>query len=90
MNSLFYCMDKQPETMNNVLRLNFLEFIYFEKYLIKIWLFEIEQGKLQTIQQSRLLHSFTGKDLRTLPNLAVAFCDRSKQKQTFIRAKKSI
>ena len=38
MTSLFYCMDKQPETINNVLRLNFLEFI-------KIWLFEREQGK---------------------------------------------
>ena len=52
MKSLFYCMDKQPETINNVLRLNFLEVIYFGKYLIKIWLFEKEQGKRQTFQQS--------------------------------------
>ena len=42
MNSLFYCIDKQPKTINNVLRLNFLEFIYFGKYLIKLWLFEKE------------------------------------------------
>ena len=35
MNSLFYCIDKQPKTINNVLRLIFLEFIHFGKYLIK-------------------------------------------------------
>ena len=63
MNSLFYCMDKQPETINNVSRLNFLEFIYFRKYLIKIWLFKKEQGKHQTFQKSQLLYSFTGKGL---------------------------
>ena len=51
MNS-FYCMDKQPETINNVLRLNFLEFIYFGKFLIKICSFEKEQGKCQTFQKS--------------------------------------
>ena len=73
MNSLFYCMDKQPETINNVLRLNFLEFIYFGKYLIKIWFFEKEQGKRQTFQQSRLLHSLAEKNLGTLPNLAFSF-----------------
>ena len=72
MNS-FYCMDKQPETINNALRLNFLEFIYFGKYLIKIWSFEKEQGKCQTLQQSRLLYSFTGKDLETPPDLACSF-----------------
>ena len=63
MNSLFCCMDKQPETTNNVSRLNFLEFIHFRKHLIKIWLFKKEQGKRQTFQQSQLLYSFTGKDL---------------------------
>ena len=73
MESSFYCMDKQPETINNVLRLNFLEVIYFGKYLIKIWLFEKEQGKRQTFQQSRLLYSFMGKDLRILPDLACSF-----------------
>ena len=68
-------MDKQPETVNNVSRLNFLEFIYiyFRKYLIKIWLFKKEQGKCQTFQQSQLLYSFTGKDLQTLPDLACSF-----------------
>ena len=73
MNSLFYYLDKQPETINNILRLNFLEFTYFGKYLIKIWLFEKEQGKRQTFQQSRLLYSFTGKDLGTLPDIACSF-----------------
>ena len=72
MNTLFYYMDEQPETINSVLRLNFLEIIYFGKYLIKIW-FEKEQEKRQTFQQSRLLYSFTGKDLRTLPDPACSF-----------------
>ena len=35
MNSLFYHIDKQSKTINNVLRLVFLEFIHFGKYLIK-------------------------------------------------------
>ena len=35
MNSLFYHIDKQSKTINNVLRLVFLEFIHFGKYSIK-------------------------------------------------------
>ena len=35
MNSLFYHIDKQSKTINNVLRLVFLEFMHFGKYSIK-------------------------------------------------------
>ena len=35
MNSLFHHIDKQSKTINNVLRLVFLEFIHFGKYSIK-------------------------------------------------------